>query len=75
MKKAHLVGHSFGAAIALLAAIERPDLVLTLTLGEPSPFLGLFDAAERHAAVIPAVRAWKRRERETAGRRLASEAR
>jgi hypothetical protein len=27
------------------------------------------------AAVLPAVRAWKRRERETAGRRLAGEAR
>ncbi len=46
LKKAHIVGHSFGAAVALLAAIERPDLVRTLTLGEPSPFLGLFEESE-----------------------------
>jgi pimeloyl-ACP methyl ester carboxylesterase len=46
LKKAHVVGHSFGAAVALLAAIERPDLIRTLTLGEPSPFLGLFDESE-----------------------------
>jgi pimeloyl-ACP methyl ester carboxylesterase len=46
LKKAHIVGHSFGAAIALLAAIERPDLIRTLTLGEPSPFLGLFEDSE-----------------------------
>jgi pimeloyl-ACP methyl ester carboxylesterase len=46
IKKAHLVGHSYGGAVALLAAIERPDLIMSLTLGEPSPFLGLFDGSE-----------------------------
>jgi non-heme chloroperoxidase len=46
IKKAHLVGHSYGGAVALLAAIERPELISSLTLGEPSPFLGLFDASE-----------------------------
>ena len=46
LKKAHIVGHSYGAAVALLAAIERPDLIRSLTLGEPSPFLGLFDESE-----------------------------
>jgi pimeloyl-ACP methyl ester carboxylesterase len=31
----HLVGHSSGAFIALLAAIDHPELVRSLTLGEP----------------------------------------
>jgi pimeloyl-ACP methyl ester carboxylesterase len=32
---AHLVGHSYGAVIALLAAARRPDAVLSLTVSEP----------------------------------------
>jgi pimeloyl-ACP methyl ester carboxylesterase len=32
---AHLVGHSYGAVIALLAAAERPDAVLSLAVSEP----------------------------------------
>jgi pimeloyl-ACP methyl ester carboxylesterase len=32
---AHLVGHSYGAVIALLAAAERPDAILSLTVSEP----------------------------------------
>jgi pimeloyl-ACP methyl ester carboxylesterase len=32
---AHLVGHSYGAVIALLAAAERPESVLSLTVSEP----------------------------------------
>jgi non-heme chloroperoxidase len=35
---AHLVGHSYGAAVAALVALERPEIVSTLTLGEPSLF-------------------------------------
>lgn len=31
----HLVGHSFGASIALLTAIDNPELVGSLILGEP----------------------------------------
>lgn len=31
----HLVGHSYGAVIALLAAAERPQAVLSLTVSEP----------------------------------------
>lgn len=38
---AHLVGNSWGAFIALLAAIRRPDLVKSLVLGEP-PAITLF---------------------------------
>jgi pimeloyl-ACP methyl ester carboxylesterase len=32
---AHLVGHSYGAVIALLAAAARPEAVLSLTISEP----------------------------------------
>jgi pimeloyl-ACP methyl ester carboxylesterase len=32
---AHLVGHSYGAVIALLAAVERPEAVRSLTVSEP----------------------------------------
>lgn len=39
--KAHLVGHSYGASIALTAALRNPELVASLTLGEPSPFPSL----------------------------------
>lgn len=31
----HLIGHSFGATIALRCAVDRPDLVASLTLFEP----------------------------------------
>lgn len=46
LKKVHLVGHSFGGAIALLTALQYPELVGSLILGEPSPFLGLFEESE-----------------------------
>lgn len=35
LEPAHLVGHSSGAYIGLLAAIDHPELVRSLTLGEP----------------------------------------
>ncbi len=44
---AHLVGHSYGAVIALLAAALRPEAVLSLTVSEPG--------ALRLAAGDPAV--------------------
>jgi pimeloyl-ACP methyl ester carboxylesterase len=44
---AHLVGHSYGAVIALLAAAERPEAVRSLTVSEPG--------ALRLAAGNPAV--------------------
>ena len=36
LSRAHVAGHSSGGAVALQLAIERPDLVHTLTLLEPS---------------------------------------
>ena len=37
----HLVGHSYGAYVAVLLAIRRPDMVRTLVLAEP-PMIPLF---------------------------------
>src|SRR5690348_782472 len=44
---AHLVGHSYGAVIALLAAAQRPDAVRSLTVSEP----GALRLAEGNPAV------------------------
>jgi pimeloyl-ACP methyl ester carboxylesterase len=44
---AHLVGHSYGGVIALLAAASRPEAVLSLTVSEP----GVLPSA----AGVPAV--------------------
>ena len=41
----HLVGHSFGAAVALQIALRWPSRVRSLTLYEPSRFALLFGAA------------------------------
>ena len=35
---AHLVGHSYGGVVALLAAAERPQAVYSLTVSEPPAF-------------------------------------
>jgi non-heme chloroperoxidase len=39
---AHVIGHSYGAFTALYLALEHPDLVKTLVLGEP-PVLSLLE--------------------------------
>lgn len=44
----HLVGHSFGGAVALAAAVRRPEVVRSLTLIEP--------ALQKVGSDIPAVR-------------------
>ena len=38
LRSVHLVGHSYGASIALLATMDHPELVRSLTLGEPPVF-------------------------------------
>ena len=43
-KPVHLLGHSFGGAVALRIALERPDLVLSLAMVEPIIFAVLDDA-------------------------------
>ncbi len=48
---AHLVGHSYGAVIALLAAARRPQAVLSLTVSEPGALkLAATPEAERMIA-------------------------
>ena len=46
LEKAHLVGHSYGASVALLAALKNPELVASLILGEPSPLPSLLNETE-----------------------------
>ena len=40
IERAHVVGHSFGGAMALQLALEMPQLVHSLTLLEPALFVG-----------------------------------
>lgn len=51
LKQVHLVGHSYGALIALFTAIHHPELVKSLTLSEP-PIVnwlpGLAGGKQRH---------------------------
>jgi pimeloyl-ACP methyl ester carboxylesterase len=42
----HLIGHSFGGAVAILLALEVPRRIRTLTLFEPVLFPLLYEAAE-----------------------------
>lgn len=49
---AHLVGHSYGAVIALLAAAQRPEAVRSLTVSEP----GALRLAEGNPAVDEMIR-------------------
>lgn len=74
---AHLVGHSFGANTALLTTIDHPELVRSLTLGEPlllellqnvpggDTILNNFGKAS-----MPVVEAFKNNENEKAARAL-----
>lgn len=49
IENAHVLGVSYSAAVALQLAVDRPDLVRTLTLVEPPPVHGPGDAAFRAA--------------------------
>jgi pimeloyl-ACP methyl ester carboxylesterase len=64
---AHVIGNSFGAAIALNLAVERPELIRSLVAHEP-PLFGLLEGQtevqgplaavqERIAAVVPLLQA------------------
>ncbi|AYG78183.1 2-(acetamidomethylene)succinate hydrolase [Streptomyces hundungensis] len=48
---AHLVGHAYGGVGALAAAVQRPDLIRSLTLIQP----GALRPAERHPVVAQAL--------------------
>jgi lipase len=45
----HLIGHSFGATVALRLAIEAPERVASLTLIEPVLFAAAPDGPEKRA--------------------------
>jgi predicted alpha/beta superfamily hydrolase len=47
----HLVGHSFGAFISLLVAKDHPELIISLTLGEP-PVLPLLTSTLEGESIV-----------------------
>ncbi len=59
---AHIIGHSYGGAVALRLAIDRPEMVRSLALHEP-PFFGLLAAdpatASEGEELLSAVRRWQ----------------
>jgi pimeloyl-ACP methyl ester carboxylesterase len=55
--KVHLVGHSYGGAVALHAAIERRDRIASLTLYEPTAFHLLKTMGERGMPALAEIRA------------------
>ncbi|MEX3011542.1 alpha/beta fold hydrolase [Hoeflea sp. TYP-13] len=48
----HLVGHSYGAAIAVKVALMRPDLVKSLTVYEPAAFHFLKEGDDQDKALF-----------------------
>lgn len=54
VEKAHLVGHSYGAAVALQVAVDAPEVVGTLALFEP-PFLAVPSGAAFFEAAGPII--------------------
>jgi pimeloyl-ACP methyl ester carboxylesterase len=48
--RVHLVGHSYGGAVALRIALDQPERVASLTLYEPVPFATLFASDPQHPA-------------------------
>jgi len=47
--RTHLVGHSYGAFVALIVALEQPEMVRTLTLAEPPVHRCVLDLPEGSA--------------------------
>ena len=52
----HLVGHSYGGAVALRFALSFPERLRSLTLIEPSCFHLLVDEIESHAQALAEIR-------------------
>ncbi len=76
LKKVHLIGHSYGASIALMAALDNPGLVGSLVLGEPSPFTGILSEegmsllSEQKSGFDEAIRLAQNGNRESAVRQF-----
>ncbi len=60
LQRPHIVGSSFGAYIALVLAARHPELVRSLTLGEP-PLLPWLDGAKEDAPIVAGfmAKAWE----------------
>ena len=54
VEKAHVVGHSYGAAVALQLAVDAPEAVVTLALFEPT-FLAVPSAPQFFEAAGPII--------------------
>jgi pimeloyl-ACP methyl ester carboxylesterase len=74
LEPVHLVGHSYGAFTALLATIDHPELVRSLTLGEP-PVMSLLQNVQGGdtmvnnfvtKGIMPAAEAFKNNDKEKA---------
>ena len=57
VQRAHVVGHSTGAAIGLQLALDRPEIVQSLALLEP-PLLGVPSAKDFLEEVTPSLEAY-----------------
>jgi pimeloyl-ACP methyl ester carboxylesterase len=55
-RKVHLVGHSYGGALALHVALARPERIASLTLYEPTAF-HLLRQLDQAAAALAEIRA------------------
>jgi non-heme chloroperoxidase len=55
LEAAHMIGHSYGAFIALYLAFEYPDLVKTLVLGEP-PVISLLKANPQYTKDVDKIK-------------------
>lgn len=67
----HLIAHSFGATAAILAAIEAPEMVRSLTLVEPVLFSiakGSDAFHEHDVAFLPFATAWAKQDMEGAAK-------
>ena len=65
IRRAHVTGHSTGAAIALQLAADRPDIVQSLALLEP-PLMGVPGAEDFFERAGPALAAYSAGDREGA---------
>lgn len=54
-ERAHLVGHSYGGAVALYVARTRPELLASLTLVEPAAFPALRGGDPADAAALEEI--------------------
>ncbi len=55
-EKFHLIGHSFGGAVALAAALAWPERIKTLTLYEPTAFSVLRDRGDEDRTQFDVIR-------------------